>query len=53
MHHKKAADMLFIHIFQVIHTPCPELPVFLLSGRLARIYRGEQLVNAKPEKDLL
>lgn len=52
MHHEQAADMLFIHISQVTHMPCPELSVFLLSGTLARIYRGEQLMNAKQDKDL-
>ena len=52
MHHKKAADVPFIHISQVTHMPGPELSVFLLSGRLARMYWGEQLMNAKQDNDL-
>lgn len=53
MHHKKAADMLFLHVSQVTHMPCRELSIFLLSGRLARIYKGEQLMNAKQDEDLI
>lgn len=32
--------------------PHPELLVFLLRERLAMIYQGKQLMNAKVDKDL-
>lgn len=53
MHYMKAADMLFLHVSQVTHMPCSELSIFPLSGRLARIYQREQLMNAKQDKDLI
>lgn len=53
LHHKKAADILFLHVSQVSHMPCHELSIFLPSGSLARIYQGEQLMNTKQDKDLI
>lgn len=53
LHHKKAADILFLHVSQVSHMLCHELSIFLPSGSLARIYQGEQLMNTKQDKDLI